>query len=78
MIGGQVMDKGLTKGSFKQFSGGIKNAAGTLPGGNETAARGEAEKIGDGNRNAVSGRMDTVREIEIWVNEGGAGGEGNR
>ena len=72
------MDKGRTKGSFKQFSGGIKKAAGALPGVNETAARGNGEKTGDGNRNAVGVRKDSVREIENWANEGGAGGEANR
>ena len=72
------MGKGRTKGAFKQFSGGIKEAAGALPGVNETAAGGKTEKTGDENRNAVGGRKDTVREIENWANEGGAGGEANR
>jgi uncharacterized protein YjbJ (UPF0337 family) len=69
------MGKGRAKGSIKQFSGGINNAVGTLLGDNETAARGKTEKIGDGSRNSVNGRKDTVREIENWVNEGGADGE---
>jgi uncharacterized protein YjbJ (UPF0337 family) len=73
-----VVDKGRAKRAIKQLFGGIKNAVGTIPGDNDAAAKGKAEKIGDGSRNFVSGRKDTVREIENWANEGGAGGEGNR
>lgn len=76
------MDKGRTKGSFKQlgsfkrFFRGIKKAAGALPGGNETATGGKVEKTGGGTHKGVGGIKNA--EIEIWVNEGGAGGEGNR
>ena len=38
------MDKDRIKGSFKQFSGGIKEAAGKLLGDKKTEAEGKAEK----------------------------------
>jgi uncharacterized protein YjbJ (UPF0337 family) len=57
------MDKDRIKGSFKQFSGGIKEAAGKLLGDKKTEAEGKAE-IAEGEiQNAVGSVKDTVREM---------------
>jgi uncharacterized protein YjbJ (UPF0337 family) len=56
------MDKDRIKGSFKQFSGGIKEAAGKLLGDKKTEAEGKAEKTEGEIQSAVGGMKDTVRE----------------
>ena len=56
------MDKDRIKGSFKQFSGGIKEAAGKLLGDKKTQAEGRAEKSEGEFQNAVGSIKDTVRE----------------
>jgi uncharacterized protein YjbJ (UPF0337 family) len=56
------MDKDRIKGSFKQFCGGIKEAAGKLLGDKKTEAGGKAEKTEGEIQNAVGGMKDTVRE----------------
>ena len=56
------MDKNRIKGSFKQFSGGIKEAAGKLLGDKKTQAEGNAEKSEGEFQNAVGSIEDTVRE----------------
>jgi uncharacterized protein YjbJ (UPF0337 family) len=57
------MDKDRVKGSFKQFSGGIKEAAGKLFGDKKTEAEGRAEKNEGEVQNAVGGVKDTVRDV---------------
>ena len=56
------MDKDRIKGSFKQFSGSIKEAAGKLLGDKKTEAEGKADKTEGEIQNAVGGMKDTVRE----------------
>jgi uncharacterized protein YjbJ (UPF0337 family) len=56
------MDKDRIKGSFKQFSGGIKEAAGKLMGDKKTEAEGKAEKTEGEVQNAVGGMKDAVRD----------------
>lgn len=56
------MDKDRIKGSFKQFSGGIKQAAGKLMGDKKTESEGKAEKTEGEVQSAVGGLKDTVRE----------------
>jgi uncharacterized protein YjbJ (UPF0337 family) len=56
------MDKDRIKGSFKQFSGAIKEAAGKLLGDKKTEAEGKAEKTEGEIQNAVGSMKDTVRE----------------
>jgi uncharacterized protein YjbJ (UPF0337 family) len=56
------MDKDRIKGSFKQFSGGIKEAAGKLLGDKKAQAEGKAEKSEGEFQNAVGSIKDTVRE----------------
>ncbi len=56
------MDKDRVKGSFKQFSGGIKEATGKLFGDKKTEAEGKAEKTEGRVQNAVGSVKDTVRE----------------
>ena len=56
------MDKDRIKGSFKQFSGGIKEAAGKLFGDKKTEAEGKAEKTEGEIQSAVGGMKDAVRE----------------
>ena len=56
------MDKDRIKGTFKQFSGGVKEAAGKLLGDKKTEAEGKAEKTEGEIQNAVGGMKDTVRE----------------
>jgi uncharacterized protein YjbJ (UPF0337 family) len=59
---GLVMDKDRIKGSFKQFSGRIKEAAGKLLGDKKTESKGKAEKTEGEIQNAVGSVKDTVRE----------------
>lgn len=56
------MDKDRIKGSFKQFSGGIKGTAGKLVGDKKVESEGKAEKIEGEAQNAVGGIKDTVRD----------------
>ena len=56
------MDKDRIKGSFKQFSGRIKEAACKLLGDKKGEADGKAEKTEGEFQNAVGGMKDTVRE----------------
>jgi uncharacterized protein YjbJ (UPF0337 family) len=56
------MDKDRIKGSFKQFSGNVKEAAGKLLGDKKLEAEGEAEKTEGEIQNAVGGMKDTIRE----------------
>jgi uncharacterized protein YjbJ (UPF0337 family) len=56
------MDKDRIKGSFKQFSGGIKEAAGKLLGDKKTEAEGKAEKTEGEVQSAVGGMKDAVRD----------------
>jgi uncharacterized protein YjbJ (UPF0337 family) len=56
------MDKDRIKGSFKQFSGRIKETAGKLLGDKKTEAEGKAEKTEGEIQSAVGGMKDTVRE----------------
>ena len=56
------MDKDRIKGSFKQFSGRIKKAAGKLLGDKKTESEGKAEKTEGEIQNAVGSVKDTVRE----------------
>ena len=56
------MDKDRIKGSIKQVTGGIKEAAGKLLGDNKTQAEGKAEKTEGEIQNAVGSVKDTVRE----------------
>ena len=56
------MDKDRIKGSFNQFSGGIKEAAGKLLGDKKTEAEGKAEKTEGDVQNAVGGMKDAVRD----------------
>jgi uncharacterized protein YjbJ (UPF0337 family) len=56
------MDADRVKGSFKQFSGGIKEAAGKLMGDKKTEAEGKAEKTEGEIQNTVGGMKDAVRE----------------
>jgi uncharacterized protein YjbJ (UPF0337 family) len=56
------MDEDRIKGSFKQFSGGIKEAAGKLLGDKKTEAEGNVEKTEGEIQSAVGGMKDTVRE----------------
>ena len=56
------MDKDRIKGSFKQFSGAIKEAASKLMGDKKTEAEGKAEKTEGEIQNAVGSMKDTVRE----------------
>jgi uncharacterized protein YjbJ (UPF0337 family) len=56
------MDKDRIKGSFKQFSGRIKEAACNLLGDKKGEAEGKAEKTEGKIQNAVGGMKDTVRE----------------
>ena len=56
------MDKDRIKGSFKQFSGAIKEAAGKPMGDKKTEAEGKAEKTEGEIQNAVGSVKDTVRE----------------
>jgi uncharacterized protein YjbJ (UPF0337 family) len=79
---GTIMDGIRISGSFNQFSSGLSSGIGktasALPGANKAAANGQAAKTSGEIENAVSSGKDTVRAIEIRVNEGGAGGEVNR
>ena len=57
------MDKDRIKGSIKQVTGGIKEAAGKLLGDKKTETEGKAEKKTEGEiQNAVGSVKDTVRE----------------
>ncbi len=56
------MDKDCYKGSFKQFCGCIKEAAGKLMGHKKKETEGKAEKAEGENQNAVGAMKDTVRE----------------
>ena len=56
------MDKDRIKGSFMQFSGSIKEAAGKLVGDKKTEAEGKAEKTEGEIQNAVGGMKDAVRD----------------
>lgn len=56
------MDADRVKGSFKQFSGGVKEAVGKLTGDKKTEAEGKAEKTEGEIQNAVGSAKDTVRE----------------
>jgi uncharacterized protein YjbJ (UPF0337 family) len=56
------VDKDRIKGSFKQFSGGVKEAAGKLLGDKKTEAEGKAEKTEGEIQNAVGSLKDTVRD----------------
>lgn len=56
------MDKDRIKGSFKQFSGSIKETAGKLVGDKKLEGEGKAEKTEGELQNAVGGIKDTVRE----------------
>lgn len=56
------MDADRIKGSFKQFSGGVKEAAGKLMGDKKTEAEGKAEKTEGEIQNAVGSAKDSVRE----------------
>jgi uncharacterized protein YjbJ (UPF0337 family) len=57
------MDKDRVKGSLKQLSGGIKEAAGKLLGDKKTEAEGKSEKTAGEIQNAIGSMKDTVREI---------------
>lgn len=56
------MDADRIKGSFKQFSGGVKEAAGKLTGDKKTEAEGKAEQTEGKIQNAVGSAKDTVRD----------------
>lgn len=56
------MDIDRIKGSLKQLSGTVKEAAGKLLGDKKTQAEGTAEKAEGKIQNAVGGMKDTVRE----------------
>lgn len=56
------MDKDRIKGSFKQFSGGVKETAGKILGDKKTEAEGKAEKTEGEIQSAVGGLKDTIRE----------------
>jgi len=56
------MDADRIKGSFKQFSGGVKEVAGKLLGDKKTEAEGKAEKTEGEIQNAVGSVKDTVRD----------------
>ena len=56
------MDKDRIKGSFKQFSGRIKEAVCKILGDKKGEAEGKAEKTEGEIQNAVGGMKDTVRE----------------
>ncbi len=53
-----MVGKGRARRAIKQFSGGIKNAVGTLSGDNDAAAKGKAEKYRDGTSRV--GDIDTL------------------
>jgi uncharacterized protein YjbJ (UPF0337 family) len=57
------MDADRIKGSFKQFSGGVKEVAGKLLGDKKTEAEGKAEKTEGEIQNAVGSVKDTVRDV---------------
>jgi uncharacterized protein YjbJ (UPF0337 family) len=57
----RVMDKDRIKGSFKQFSGNVKEGAGKLLGDKKTEAQGKSEKTEGEVQNAVGGVKDTIR-----------------
>jgi len=56
------MDTDRIKGSLKQVSGGVKEAAGKLLGDKKVEAEGKAEKTEGAIQNAVGGMKDTVRD----------------
>ena len=56
------MDKDRIKGSIKQVTAGIKEAAGKLLGDKKTEAEGKAEKTEGEIQNTVGSVKDTVRE----------------
>ena len=56
------MDKDRIIGSFKKFSGRMKEAAGKLLGDKKTQAEGKAEKTEEEIKNTVGSMKDTVRE----------------
>jgi len=56
------VDKDRIKGSFKQFSGGIKEVAGKILGDKKTEADGKAQKNEGEFQNAVGGMKDSVRD----------------
>ena len=57
------MDIDRVKGSIKQLSGAVKEAAGKLLGDKKTEAEGTTEKAEGKIQNAVGGMKDTAREI---------------
>jgi uncharacterized protein YjbJ (UPF0337 family) len=60
--GDLVMDEDRIKGSFKKFSGSIKENVGKLIGDKKTEAEGRAEKTEGEIQNAVGGTKDTIRK----------------
>jgi hypothetical protein len=58
------------------FFSGVKSAFDTPQRNNDTEAEANAEKTQGTERSAVSSVKNRVRAIEIWENEGGAGGDG--
>jgi len=56
------MDKDRVKGSLKQITGGIKEAAGKLLGDKKTETDGKIEKAGGAVQNAIGGMKDGIRE----------------
>jgi uncharacterized protein YjbJ (UPF0337 family) len=56
------MDKDRVKGSLKQITGGIKEAAGKLLGDKKTETDGKIEKAGGAVQNAIGGMKDSIRE----------------
>lgn len=56
------MDKDRVKGSLKQITGGIKEAAGKLVGDKKTETEGKIEKARGAAQNAVGGMKDGIRE----------------
>ncbi|MDG4603608.1 MAG: CsbD family protein [Defluviicoccus sp.] len=57
------MDADRVKGSFKQFSGGIKETVGKVLGDKKTETEGKAEKTEGEIQNTVGGVKDAVREV---------------
>ncbi len=56
------MDKDRIKGSLKQITGGIKEAAGKLLGDKKTETAGKIEKADGAVQNAIGGMKDSIRE----------------
>lgn len=56
------MDKDRMKGSAKQASGSMKEAAGDLTGDSKLKAEGKMEKLGGKAQNAAGGLKDSLKD----------------